>query len=128
MFFGASELFRDQVRRACSDPNLKIVILKMRNAHHMDASGVMALEELINYFQKEDRSVLISEVRKNTIRIFRRSGLLVRMTRKNIFPDVPSNPNLSTARALRRAQAIIGSSDVRISIYIDEMEARREQN
>jgi len=124
LFFGASELFRDQVRRACSDADLKIVILKMRNAHHLDATGVMALEELIGFLHKNDRALLISEVRKNTIRIFKRSGLLARMSRENIFPDVPSNPNLSTARALKRAQDIIGDSNVRVSIYIDEIKER----
>jgi len=119
LFFGAAELFRDQVRRACSDPDLKIVILKMRNAHHLDASGVMALEELIDFLQQHDRAVLISEVRKSNIRIFKRSGLLARMRRENIFPDVPSNPNLSTAHALERAREILGAGDVRVSIYID---------
>ncbi|MEZ7844209.1 MAG: SulP family inorganic anion transporter, partial [Opitutales bacterium] len=44
LFFGAADLFRDQMRRICEDPNLKIVVLKMRNAHNMDATAVMALE------------------------------------------------------------------------------------
>ncbi|MEC7280493.1 MAG: SulP family inorganic anion transporter, partial [Verrucomicrobiota bacterium] len=47
LFFGAADLFHDQMRRICEEPNLKIVVLKMRNAHNLDATGVMALEELL---------------------------------------------------------------------------------
>ena len=35
LFFGAADLFHDQMRRICEEPNLKIVVLKMRNAHNL---------------------------------------------------------------------------------------------
>ena len=118
LFFGAAEVFRDQIRRVCEDPNLKIVILKMRQARYLDATGVMAMEELVHYMNERERFLLVSECRKEHIRIFKRSGLLNVLNRKNVFPDNPHNTTLSTARALKRAQEIIGSGeDPRISIY-----------
>lgn len=119
LFFGAAELFRDQIRRVCEDPLLKVVILKVRNAYHLDATSVMALEELINYMNEQGRTLLVSEARKNVIRIFKRSKLIEVIGRENIFPDVTQNPTLSTARALKRAQELLGPEQVKISIYAE---------
>lgn len=123
LFFGAAELFRDQIRRVCEDPLLKVVILKVRNAYHLDATSVMALEELIKYMNEHGRTLLVSEARKSVVRIFKRSGLIDLIGRENIFPDITENPTLSTARALKRAQELLGPEQVKISIY-----ANSEQN
>lgn len=118
LFFGASELFRDQMRRVCEKPSLKIVVLKMRNAYHLDATSVLALEELIRYMREQDRVLLVTEVRKDAIRIFKNSGLMEVIGRENIFPDNPSNPTLSTAKALRRAMQLIGGKEADVRIYL----------
>lgn len=120
IFFGAAELFRDQIRRVCEDENLRIVILKMRNAYHLDATSVMALEELIHYMNERGRTLLVSEARKGVVRIFKRSGLLDVIGRDNVFPDVTQNPTMSTARALRRAQQILGRKTARITIFAED--------
>jgi len=120
LFFGATDVFHDQIRRVCDDPNLKIVILKMRNAHHLDASSVMAFEELVRYMNEKSRFLLISEARKDIIKILKRSGVFDVLNRENIFPDSPSNPTLSTAKALKRAKEILGSEVANVSIYVDQ--------
>ena len=118
LFFGASELFRDQMRRVCEKPSLKIVILKMRNAYHLDATSVLALEELIRYMKEQDRTLLVSEVRKDAVRIFKNSGLMEVIGRENIFPDNPSNTTLATARALRRAMQLLGGQEADVKIFL----------
>jgi SulP family sulfate permease len=118
LFFGASELFRDQMRRVCEKQSLKIVVLKMRNAYHLDATSVLALEELIRYMQENDRTLLISEVRKDAVRIFKNSGLIDVIGRENIFPDNPSNPTLATAKALRRAMQLLGGQEADVRIFL----------
>ncbi len=119
LFFGAAELFRDQMRRVVEDPNLKIVVLKMRNAHHLDATSVLALMELIQSMGQHNRHLLVSEARKEVIRIFKNSGLIEVIGRENIFADAAQNPTLSTAKALRRAKEILGGEEARVSIYAD---------
>ncbi len=119
LFFGAADLLRDQMRRVCEEPNLKIVVLKMRNAHHLDATGVMALEELLIYMSEKDRYLILSEVKSDMIRVLKNSGLYEKIEARNIHTDDPSNPTLSTAKALKRAQEKIGSVEADISIYID---------
>lgn len=119
LFFGAAELFRDQIRIVSEDPQLKVIILKMRNAHHLDATTMMALEELILYIRERGRRLIVSGARKDVYKVFRDSGILSVVGRRNFFMDHASNPNLSTANALRRAQEIIGKKSAEIRIYVD---------
>jgi len=119
LFFGAAELFRDQMRRICEDPNLKIVVLKMRNAHHMDATGVMALEELVHYMHTLGRYLILSEAKADLVKVLQNSGLYDYIEARNIFTDDPANPTMSTARALRRAKEHLGAGDANVSIYVD---------
>ena len=67
LFFAAADLFYEQMRRA-EDPNIKVLILKLLNAHHLDAI-VMALEELIDGFKKKNCHVLICEVRRDILNL-----------------------------------------------------------
>jgi SulP family sulfate permease len=119
LFFGASDLFRDQMRRICDDQNLRIVILRMKNARLLDASSVMALDELIRYMNEKNRSLVISGVKKGVYRVIRDSGLIERIGRENIFPESVANPTLSTANAIRRAQEILGNDAANVTIYVD---------
>jgi SulP family sulfate permease len=119
LFFGAADLFRDQMRRICEEPNLKIVVLKMRNAHNMDATGVMALEELLSYMQEKGRYLILSEVKADMIRVLRNSKLYEEIEARNIFRDEPSNPTMSTAKALKRAKEHLGHRQADVSIYVD---------
>jgi SulP family sulfate permease len=119
LFFGAADLFRDQMRRICEDPNLKIVILKMRSAQNMDATAVMALEELLRYMSEKKRYLILSEVKKDTLQILKKSGLYDYIEERNIFTYEPSNPTLSTARALKRATEHLGNTEANVSIYVN---------
>ncbi|MCB1123618.1 MAG: STAS domain-containing protein, partial [Verrucomicrobiae bacterium] len=119
LFFGAAELFRDQIRIVSEEPNLKVIILKMRNAHHLDATTMMALQELILYIRERNCHLIVSGARRDVYRVFKRSGVLSIVGRRNFFMDTPSNPNLSTAKALKRAQEILGKKTANIRIYVD---------
>ena len=127
LFFGAADLFRDQIRRICEDPNLKIVVLKMRNAHHMDASGVMALEELVRYMNEKGRYLILSEVKADIVKILKNAQLYDYIEERNIFRDQPANPTLSTAQALRRAKEQLGHTDASVSIYVDPVRDKEKQ-
>lgn len=128
LFFGAADLFRDQMRRICEDPNLKIVILKMRNAHHMDASGVMALEELVHYMNEMGRYLILSEVKADLIRVLKNARLYQYIEARNIFEDDPHNPTLSTAKALKRAREQLGHDEANVSIYVDPIRDQFKQS
>ncbi|PIE89832.1 MAG: sulfate permease [Acidobacteria bacterium] len=117
LFFGAAELFRDQMRRICMEKDLKVVILKMRNALHLDATAALALEELIRYMNDRGRHLLISEIKSDVYRVFKASGILEVIREENIFRDDVDNPMLSTARAAKRAKELVDDDKAKVTIF-----------
>ncbi len=114
LFFGAADLFQDEVRRLAEDSNISVFILRMKNARHLDASTVMALEYLHDYLRQTQRHLLISGCNPDVSRVLRNSGLLQRIGEENIFP-AEANPTTSTKRALQRARLLLqGKADIRI--------------
>ncbi len=128
LFFGAAELFRTQIQHVCADANIKVIILRLKNARHLDATSVMALEELITFMRSRDRLLLISGASQAVYQVLKNSGLLdvldddpepyrTEKQDRNVFLNDPRNPNLSTRDALIRAQQVIGGTeepDIRI--------------
>lgn len=119
LFFGAAEIFRTQMQRICADPNLRIIILRLKNARHLDATSVMALEELVTVMRSNGRDLLVSGAMKEVIRVFIDSGLIDVIGRENIFPGSAGNPNLATRKALKRAQEILGGAEADVHIFYD---------
>jgi sulfate permease, SulP family len=119
LFFGAAELFRTQMQRIIADPSLRIIILRLKNARHLDATSVMALEELLHLMRAKGRNLIVSGAMKDVYRVLKDSGMVDIIGRDNIFPGSAANPNLSTRNALKRAQAVMGKTDAEVRIYYD---------
>lgn len=106
LFFGAADLFQHEVRRQAEDQNIRVFILRMKNARHLDASTVMALESLHDYLRDTGRHLLISGSNVDVTRVLERSGLLAQMGRENVFP-AEANLTMSTKKALTRASQLL---------------------
>jgi SulP family sulfate permease len=119
LFFGAAELFRTQIQRTCNTPNLRIIILRLKNARHLDATSVMALEELIRFLRLDGRDLIVSGAMKEVYRVLKNSGLVEVLGKSNIFLGSTKNPNISTRNALLRAQEILGTKEADVRIYYD---------
>lgn len=119
LFFASADLFRTQIQRSCADPNLRIVILRLKNARHLDATCAMAIEELVRTLRADGRDLIVSGVVKDLYRVLKDAGMVEVIGKDNIFPASPTNPNLSTRNALRRAQEILGIKDADVRIYYD---------
>jgi SulP family sulfate permease len=114
LFFGAADLFQEQVRRQAEDENIRVFILRMKNARHLDASTVMALEALHDYLRKTGRYLIISGCTADVQRVLRNSGLLKQIGEENLFP-VEANPTSSTRKALLRAKELLpGQGEIRL--------------
>jgi len=128
LFFGATEIFRSQIQRITADPSLKVIILRLKNARHLDATSVMAMQELINFVRSQKRYLLISGCPRSVYRVLKNSGLLdilqddcdLQAGESNVFPEIPSNPNMSTRSALKRAQQLLGTDKAEVLIFVDE--------
>jgi SulP family sulfate permease len=125
LFFGAAEIFRTQIQHSFADPNLRIVILRLKNARHLDATSVMALEELIRVLRSGGRDLIISGAMKDIYRVLKGSGLVKVIGKENIFPGSPSNPNIATRNALKRAQEILGVEEPEVHIFYDASKSKK---
>ncbi len=127
LFFGAAELFRNQLQRTAADPSLQILILRLKNARHLDATSVLALEELIRFMRSDGRHVIISGAPREVYKVLRNSGALELLQEgcdrkageSNLFLYRPSNPNISTRDALKRAQQLLGDQKADVRIFYD---------
>lgn len=127
LFFGAADLFRTQVQRTTADPNLKVIILRLKNARHLDATSVLALEDLINDTRKKGVHILISGATREVYAILKKSGVLETLQQgcdrsageTNLFMYFQPNPNISTRDALIRAQELLGTKKADIKIFYD---------
>lgn len=134
LFFGAADLFRKQVSRIAEDSSLAVIILRMRNARNLDATSVCALEELIRFTREQGRHLIISGASREVFRILRKSGVLALLQQdadrtigqSNFFLMEPKNQNMSTRRALQRAQQLLGGGMADISIYTTRSSDDRE--
>ena len=119
LFFGAAELFRTQIQKTSLDPDLRVIILRLKNARHLDATSVVALEELVQFLKTHDRHVIVSGASKEVYRVLKNAGTLRTLDKKNVFLNNPQNPNLSTRKALMRAQELLGTTEADIRIFYD---------
>ncbi len=127
LFFGAAELFRTQMQRSVSDPAIQIIVLRLKNARHLDATSVMALEDLIRFMRDKGRHLLVSGASRDVYRVLKHSGVLQTLQdgcdrkagESNLFLTNPRNPNLSTRGALKRAQQLLGTDKADIRIFYD---------
>lgn len=123
MFFGASDVIKNQIRRVAGKPTLKVLILKLRNAINFDATSVLDLEELNRRMKASGRVLMLCEVREPIMRVLEKSGLRGKIGADFVFENDEENPTLSAARAIRSAQKYITKGGV--SVYVSEPVKKR---
>jgi len=126
LFFGAAELFRTQIQRTAQDENLRVIILRMKNARHLDATSVMAMEDLVGFLRASGRHLIVSGLSKEVYRVLRNSGMIEVIGRENLFMGSATNPNLSTRNALKRAQELLGTKKAEVHIFYDPAHEKAE--
>ncbi|MCH8474267.1 MAG: SulP family inorganic anion transporter [Opitutales bacterium] len=127
LFFGASELFQDQIRRIANDQDIRVFILRLKNARHLDATAVFALQQLLEYLNKTNRFIIISGITPDVERVIINSGTADKIGRENIF-QAENNPTMSTKRALMRAAHLLQTSSPDIRIFYDrEKDKNKDQ-
>lgn len=125
LFFGAAEVFQDQIRDIAQDENIRIFILRLKNARHIDCTSIVALGQLLEFLNKTDRHLLISGINDEIERVLINSGFLNRIGKENVF-HTEQNATMSTKRALLRASHLLQSSSANIRIFYDNLRKQKE--
>jgi SulP family sulfate permease len=100
LFFGAVERFNDALRRVERRP--KVLVLRMREVHAIDASGLKTLDELHERTRRKKTTLVLSGVHSQPLEAMQRSGLADRLGRENIVSDID--------RALERASQVVADA------------------
>ena len=118
LHFGATQAFHEHLRRASADPNLKVLILKFREAHHLDANGVLLLRDLAETLKSGNRHLILCELKPDTLQIFVNADLITSVGADNFIPWDESNPTAALAKAVKRARALTGESEAVLRVVI----------
>ena len=116
LHFGATQAFHEHLRRASADPNLKVLVLKFREALHLDANGVLLLRDLAETLKADGRHLILCEAKADTMRIIVNAGLDRAVGPENVFPFDETQPNLALAQAVRRARELAGGGQAVLRI------------
>ena len=125
LFFGAADLFQEQVRYLADEDNIRVIILRMKNARHLDATSVMSMLQLHDYLQKDGRHLLISGINPDVQRVLTASGALEKIGEGNVFP-AESNLTASTKKALLRASYLLQTTKAEVRIFYDRKREKAE--
>ncbi len=116
LHFGATQAFHEHLRRASADPNLKVLVLKFREALYLDANGVLLLRDLADTLKADGRHLILCEAKADTMKIIVNAGLDQSVGPENVFPFDDSQPNLALAKAVRRARELAGGGQAVLRI------------
>ncbi len=117
LFFASSDVFHEQIRRLAEHTTQKAIILRLRNAYHLDATAVMSIKELVLLARQKDCHILVSGAHEEVELLFRKSGLMDTIGEANFFRHNPENLNISTRNALKRARELTGIDSADITIF-----------
>lgn len=85
-FFGAAHKFRSTMSRFERPP--KVLILRMRHVLALDATGLNALEDLLNQTRREKTVLILSGVHMQPLELLQRSGMLKKFGEENVVGDI----------------------------------------
>jgi SulP family sulfate permease len=102
LFFGAASKFKDALGRIERPP--AVLILRMRKVLAVDATGLRALEDVLDQARRDGTTLVLSGVHAQPLIALERSGLLERIGPDNVCADIRS--------ALERARALLTGSRV----------------
>jgi SulP family sulfate permease len=99
LFFGAASKFKDAIRRVEKPP--KVLILRLREVLVIDATGLRALEDLLDKARSDGTQILITGLHPQPRGAMKRAGMLKRVGEANVVLDFK--------RALERANVILAN-------------------
>jgi SulP family sulfate permease len=97
LFFGAASKFKDAIRRVEKPP--KVLILRLREVLVIDATGLRALEDLLDKAASDGTAIVMTAVQDQPRSVLERAGILARVGEENLVADF--------RRAVERAKELL---------------------
>jgi SulP family sulfate permease len=107
LYFAAADFFQSAMAPVAEDPNVRAIVLRLNNVHHMDASMCLAIIRLKETLTAKGCHFLISGLTEEVWRVFHRAGIVKQIGLDNLYFTDESNPQFSTWKACLHAQELI---------------------
>jgi sulfate permease, SulP family len=107
LFFGSVDLFQSTLQTVAKDPYVKVIVLRLSNIYHMDASMCYAILHLNKYLSQTGRKLIISGITNEIWQVFSKAGVVKEIGEMNLFLTNESDPQLSTWNACMRAKDLV---------------------
>ncbi len=117
LFFGSTDVFEEQLRQLVSVPEIKAIILRLKNARHLDATGALAIGDFSKQATKRNVKVIVSGAMPEVMKVLTNTEVLDILGPENVFAHTPENVTLSTRAALMRAQSVLGVKTAEIMLF-----------
>lgn len=85
-FFGATERLMSALEAITTHTDT--LLLRMENVPVIDATGIQALGDLIEKYQRNHTRLILCQVRPNILEKIERAGIMQKLGRKNIIDDI----------------------------------------
>jgi sulfate permease, SulP family len=131
LFFAVAGELEHTLEPFVSNPTIRVLILRLRQAQDTDITTASVIESLARKLKSEGRTLILLGLRRPTLALFNETGITESIGPANIFP---AQAGWFTAMefALRRALALTGEHDCGshcpLAEYIAEQEALRSSN
>ena len=86
LFFGAVETFRQTLDPLGEHP--RVLIIRMRDVHAVDATGIHALKDVIRRSARDGAQVLLSDVQPQPRAALADAGVFALIGENNVVPEV----------------------------------------
>lgn len=106
LFFGAAELFQKTLKSITKNDDLKVIVLRLKNARDIDATACLALQHLNQYLRESGRYLVLCGLSYSTWEILSSSGTVKAIGKENLFVVEEHQPRLSLQKALKRAKVL----------------------
>jgi len=107
LYFAAADFFQNAMAHIADDPNVQVIVLRLNNVYHTDASMCLAIIRLQETLKAKGRYLIISGLTEEVWHVFHRAGLVKQIGLDNLYFTDESNPQFSTWKACLHAQELI---------------------
>jgi len=107
LYFASADVFQMALKSIAEDRNVQVIVLRLNNIYHMDASMCLAISHLHETLKSTHRHLVISGLTEEVWRVFHRAGLVKQIGLGNLYFTDETNPQFSTWKACLRAQELV---------------------
>lgn len=111
LFFGAADIFQNTLKTmAEDDTSTKVIILQLKNARDIDATGCLAVQQLYEYLKVSGRHLLLCGLTFQVWEVLSDAGIVELVGKENLFIFDERSPHHYIHKTFIRAKELAAQS------------------